>query len=228
MPYLTLMTFTPLVGALFILFLPKDNVKGVRTVAAFFATLALLFTLFAWGAYDSNSSQIVQLVEGNPYIEGKTDAGYAWIPTFNIYYFVGVDGLSLPLLLLTALLSLVAVITSFNIENRVKEYFFFLLLLEAGMMGVFSALDFFLFYFFWEIMLVPMYFLIGIWGGPKKEFAAIKFFLYTRIHVAGDAGALFLVGAEYLQHARVEAAGGQLRRDVSDCCLPGIVRRICD
>jgi len=179
MPYLTLMTFTPLVGALFILFLPKDNAKGVRTVAAFFATLALLFTLFAWGAYDSNSGQIVQLVEGNPYIEGKTDAGYAWIPTFNIYYFVGVDGLSLPLLLLTALLSLVAVITSFNIENRVKEYFFFLLLLEAGMMGVFSALDFFLFYFFWEIMLVPMYFLIGIWGGPKKEFAAIKFFLYT-------------------------------------------------
>jgi NADH-quinone oxidoreductase subunit M len=147
--------------------------------ATVFAALSLLFTLIAWAAYDRASTDIVQFVEGKPYTAGALDAGFAWIPTFRIYYFVGADGLSLPLVLLTAILSLVAVTISFHIEHRVKEYFFFLLLLEAGMLGVFCALDFFLFYVFWEVMLVPMYFLIGIWGGPKKEFAAIKFFLYT-------------------------------------------------
>ena len=179
MGYLTLITFTPLVGALYILFLPKDNPKGIRTAAVFFSALALVFSLMAWGAYDTASTDMVQFVEGKAYEPGAVDAGIPWIPSFNVYYFVGTDGLSLPLILLTAILSLVAVTISFNIEERVKEYFFFLLLLEVGMMGVFCALDFFLFYVFWEIMLVPMYFLIGVWGGPKKEFAAIKFFLYT-------------------------------------------------
>src|SRR5205823_5348780 len=102
-----------------------------------------------------------------------------WIPAFRIRYFLGTDGLSLPLLVLTTLLSLLAIIASFHIEERVKEYFFFFLLLETAMLGVFVALDLFLFYVFWELTLVPMYFLIGIWGGPKKEYAAIKFFLFT-------------------------------------------------
>src|SRR5204862_6991138 len=94
-------------------------------------------------------------------------------------YFLGADGLSLPLLVLTTLLSLLAIIASFHIQERVKEYFFFFLLLETAMLGVFIALDLFLFYVFWELTLVPMYFLIGIWGGPKRLFAAGKFFLYT-------------------------------------------------
>ncbi|MBI2194166.1 MAG: NADH-quinone oxidoreductase subunit M [Planctomycetes bacterium] len=186
-PYLSFMTFTPVFGALFLLLIPKENARGIRTAAAFFTLLTLVISLFAWRAYDLTldpAAHPVQLVEGKAYDPQAPDAerlsaGSAWIPAFHIYYFVGVDGLSLPLLLLTALISTVAVIASFNIENRVKEYFFFMLLLEAGMMGVFSALDFFLFYVFWEVMLVPMYFLIGVWGGPKKEFAAIKFFLYT-------------------------------------------------
>ncbi len=92
---------------------------------------------------------------------------------------MGADGLSVPMLFLTGLLSFISIIASFGIKERVKEYFAWFLLLEVGMMGVFCALDFFLFYIFWEIMLVPMYFLIGIWGGPRREYAAIKFFLYT-------------------------------------------------
>src|SRR5262249_15395036 len=104
---------------------------------------------------------------------------FSWIPAFNIHYFMGVDGLSLVLVVLTTLLTFLSVIASFNIEERVKEYFIFFLLLETGMIGVFLALDLFLFYVFWELTLVPMYFLIGIWGGPKKEYAAIKFFLFT-------------------------------------------------
>ena len=97
----------------------------------------------------------------------------------NINYHLGVDGLSYSMVFLTALLCFLACVASNSIKERIKEYYIFFLLLEAGMMGTFLALDLFLFYVFWEITLVPMYFLIGIWGGPRKEYAAIKFFLYT-------------------------------------------------
>jgi NADH-quinone oxidoreductase subunit M len=98
---------------------------------------------------------------------------------FHIEYFVGIDGISVTMVLLTALLSFLCIPAAFGIEKGVKGYFALFLLLDAGMMGVFCALDFFLFYVFWEVMLLPMYFLIGIWGGPRREYAAIKFFLYT-------------------------------------------------
>src|SRR5207244_1975695 len=102
-----------------------------------------------------------------------------WIERFNIEYFVGVDGISMPLILLTTVLSFLAMLASWNIEKHVRGYCILFLLLETGMIGTFMALDFFLFYIFWEVMLLPMYFLIGIWGGPRREYAAIKFFLYT-------------------------------------------------
>jgi len=102
-----------------------------------------------------------------------------WIPAFNIYYFLGVDGLSLPLVLLTTLVAFLSMIASWHVVKAVKAYCILFLLLLTGMLGVFMALDFFLFYVFWEVMLLPMYFLIGIWGGPRREYAAIKFFLYT-------------------------------------------------
>src|SRR5262249_46606875 len=102
-----------------------------------------------------------------------------WVRSFNIEYFLGVDGVSILMVLLSALVSAVAIGASWNIDKHVKGFFAMFLLLETGMMGVFCALDFFLFYVFWEVMLLPMYFLIGIWGGPRKEYAAIKFFLYT-------------------------------------------------
>ena len=103
----------------------------------------------------------------------------AWIPSFNIYYFMGLDGISFPLVLLTSFVSMLAMAASWPIDKHVKAYCILFLLLETGMLGVFLALDFFLFYVFWEVMLLPMYFLIGVWGGPRREYAAIKFFLYT-------------------------------------------------
>ena len=103
----------------------------------------------------------------------------SWISHFNIEYFIGVDGLSMPMVLLTGLLSFICIITSWNISKQPLGYFSLFLLLDAGMMGVFLSMDFFLFYIFWEVMLLPMYFLIGIWGGPQRIYAAIKFFLYT-------------------------------------------------
>ena len=103
----------------------------------------------------------------------------AWIPSFNIHYFMGIDGISFPLVLLTAFVSMLAMGASWPITKHVKAYCILFLLLETGMLGVFLALDFFLFYVFWEVMLLPMYFLIGVWGGPRREYAAIKFFLYT-------------------------------------------------
>ncbi len=102
-----------------------------------------------------------------------------WIPRFNIEYFLGVDGISMPLILLTTIITFLSMIASWNIEKHVRGYCMLFLLLETGVLGTFLALDFFLFYIFWEVMLLPMYFLIGVWGGPRREYAAIKFFLYT-------------------------------------------------
>src|SRR5437867_5807990 len=102
-----------------------------------------------------------------------------WIKQFNIDYYLGTDGISLPLILLTTVISFLAMLASWNIEKHVRGYCILFLLLETGMIGTFLALDFFLFYIFWEVMLLPMYFLIGVWGGPRREYAAIKFFLYT-------------------------------------------------
>src|SRR5579875_3501258 len=117
----------------------------------------------------------------------------AWLPAYRIEYFVGVDGVSITMVLLTALLSFLCIFASFGIEKGVKGYFALFLLLETGMMGTFVALDFFLFYVFWELMLLPMYFLIGIWGGPRREYAAIKCFLYTLL-----GSVLLLVALLYL------------------------------
>ena len=106
---------------------------------------------------------------------------HSWIPRFDIYYFLGVDGISLPLVLLTSFLSMLAMWASWPITKHVRAYCILFLLLETGMLGVFLALDFFLFYVFWEVMLLPMYFFIGVWGGPRREYAAIKFFLFTLV-----------------------------------------------
>jgi NADH-quinone oxidoreductase subunit M len=119
---------------------------------------------------------------------------YEWIPALGVRYHVGADGLSIPLIFLTALLTTVSVLYSFIVDDRPKEYFALFLLLEVGMMGVFVALDYFLFYLFWEVSLVPMYFLIGVWGGPRREYAAIKFFLYT---LAGSVLMLLAILAIY-------------------------------
>jgi NADH-quinone oxidoreductase subunit M len=166
-PILSYTVFAPLLGMVVLLFINKEKHNAIRWVSAFFSFVTLILTLIILKDYNWATHQM-QFVEM-----------HNWIPAINAHYFMGVDGISVPMLVLTGLLSLVAIIISFNITKRVKEYFAFFLLLECGMMGVFVALDFFFFYVFWEVMLVPMYFLIGVWGGPRREYAAIKFFLYT-------------------------------------------------
>ncbi len=170
MPILSLLVFIPLVGATLILFMDRDrHRREICWTATVFSALAFVFSLSALGAFEIGRAGI-QLRE------------YAdWIDALNIHYHLGIDGLSLPLILLTTLLSLLSIIYSWRITERIKEYMFFFLLLETGMLGVFTSLDFFLFYIFWEVSLVPMYFLIGIWGGPNRQYAAIKFFIYTLI-----------------------------------------------
>ncbi|MGQ9523823.1 MAG: complex I subunit 4 family protein [Armatimonadota bacterium] len=166
---LTLITFTPLLGAVVVMFLPRENRAAIRWVSVISSavSLALCVPLIAGFAGPH---------ERMPFVER-----HAWIYAIRAEYYLGVDGLSLPLVVLTAALSLLSLIYSWNIEDRTKEYFALFLILEVGMLGTFMALDFFLFYVFWEVSLVPMYFIIGVWGGPRREYAAIKFFLYTLV-----------------------------------------------
>ncbi|HLA25271.1 MAG TPA: NADH-quinone oxidoreductase subunit M [bacterium] len=165
---LSLITFLPLAGGVLILFLPKTQNRLMKNVAMLFSAASFAVSVALVGMY--------RLGEGMQFQEL-----YRWIPGIAINYHLGIDGLSLPLVVLTGLLSVLSLAYSWRIDHRLKEYLFLFLLLQTGMLGVFAALDFFLFYIFWEITLVPMYFLIAIWGGPRKEYAAIKFFLYTLI-----------------------------------------------
>jgi len=165
---LSWITFIPLIGMALILCLPGKATAALKAVAlvATFIPLVLATQVY-FGAFDKHAAGY-QLVERGD-----------WIAGIHAQYFVGIDGLSLPLVWLTTLLLFIAVPASFGIEKAQKSYYALLLLLEVGITGVFMSLDYFLFYVFWEVMLLPMYFLIGIWGGPRREYAAIKFFLYT-------------------------------------------------
>src|SRR5439155_14156238 len=164
---LTLLVFFPLVGAALILFVPAGRNGLTRAIALATSLVPLAASVVLFMRFDRGFMQ----ASGNGGLQFIQHA--VWIPSFNVEYYVGVDGLSVTMVLLTALISTIAVIASFNIDKQVRGYFALLLLLETGMLGTFCALDFFLFYIFWELMLLPMYFLIGIWGGPRKEYAAI-------------------------------------------------------
>lgn len=168
---LSSLVILPLFAMVVTMLIPKDKVKLIQYFSVGITIVPMLISFWLTYDYFVNYSSSSNLA----YVVGPLD----WIPSLNIQYYLGVDGISVPMLALTGLLSVLSLIASFSIKFRVKEYFAFFHLLIAGMMGVFMALDFFLFYVFWEIMLVPMYFLIGVWGGPRKEYAAIKFFLYT-------------------------------------------------
>ncbi len=161
------MTFFPLLGMFALLAVPDDRPVMIRWTALAFTLPTMVLGVLLYGAFDPS-------VTGMQFVER-----HMWIESFNIQYLMGVDGLSITMVLLTALLCPICIIASWGIDRGLKGYFMLFLLLETGMIGVFAALDFFLFYIFWEIMLLPMYFLIGIWGGPRREYAAIKFFLYT-------------------------------------------------
>ena len=167
---LTWVTFTPLLGVLVILLLPKDRNMLIRWAALIGSIVTFVISLIMLSRFDS-TTPFLQMVERRSWFQ---------IAGVEIEYFIGVDGLSLLLVLLTTLLTPISILSTWSaVEERVKEFMIFFLLLEIGMMGVFLAQDLFLFYIFWEFTLVPMYFLIGIWGGPRRVYAAIKFFLYT-------------------------------------------------
>ena len=167
-PVLTLITFLPLAGLVVLLAVPGGRHRSIKWVANITAGLEVLAAFRILAGFDAASGEM-QLIERA-----------SWIKSVNIEYLMGVDGISLILVLLTAVLTFLAILSSWtSIKDRIKEYYIFMLLLEVGMIGVFVSLDLVLFYVFWEVMLVPMYFLIGIWGGERKLYAAIKFFLYT-------------------------------------------------
>jgi len=186
---LSIILFTPLVGAILLLFVPKENKDAIRWIANIFALGGFLISLplvpMFWEKVKSGDPAPFKFIEGT---------ANNWIPSIGAGYVLGIDGISFLLIMLTTLLGWISILSSWTaIENRVKEYYVWFLVLQTGMLGVFMALDFFLFFVFWEAMLVPMYLLIGIWGGPRKLYAAIKFFLYT---LAGSV--LMLLGILFL------------------------------
>jgi len=167
---LTLVTFLPLVGVLIILFLREEQKTIIRWLALGISMVTFIVSLVILAQFQANNPDL-QLVIRRVWIQ---------VAGWDIAYHLGVDGLSILLVLLTTFLTPISILSTWTaVEERVKEFMIFFLLLEVGMVGVFLALDLFLFYIFWEFTLVPMYFLIGIWGGPRRMYAAIKFFLYT-------------------------------------------------
>src|SRR6266403_103064 len=182
---LTIITFTPAVGALLILFFNRTQARAIRTFALIITLLTFIFSLHLVAHFDST----------NP--DFQFGLKIPWIASLGIDYSMGIDGISLFLILLTTLLSPLAILASWSIHDRLKEYFIFMLLLETGMIGVFASLDFFLFYVFWEVMLIPMYFLIGVWGGERRIYAAMKFVLYTMV---GSVLMLVAILALYFLH----------------------------
>ena len=196
---LTLLIALPLLGALVLLGIPGRKLETIRAVATITTAATLLLGLKLLLAFQPGAG-------GYQFVERMM-----WIPAANITYFLGLDGISLPMVLLTVLLGFLACLASFGITERAKEYFIFYLLLLAGLLGTFLSLDLFLFYVFWEIVLVPMYFLIAIWGGGRREYSAMKFFLYT---LAGSLAMLLGIVVVYLHTGTFDllvlrAHGGQ-------------------
>src|SRR6184192_2234431 len=169
-PILTSLIALPIAGALLLLFVPDDErrVPLARNVALVVSVLVFAETLLLWSRFDATSGEF-QFIER-----------HAWIPAFGISYFVGVDGISLWLLVLTAFLTPLALLSSWeSVHKKMRAFCMIMLLLESAMLGVFVSLDLFLFYVFWDAMLIPMYFLIGIWGYDRRIYAAVKFVLFT-------------------------------------------------
>ena len=188
---LNIMLFTPAIGAIFCLGGSKHSAKWIALLTSI---ITLVMSIAIAAEYYSSGASGVQFVTAEP-----------WISSINVDYRIGIDGLSLPLVLLTTGLSVLVVLASFSIERSIKSFMALYLLLYSGILGVFLSLDMFLFYVFFEISLLPMYFLIGIWGGPRKEYAAIKFFLYTLV---GSVALLIVMFGLYYTTSHAPGATG--------------------
>jgi len=168
--YLSAIIFLPVVGAILIAFIPGLSGRAIKWLAAVFTLASLALSIFVFAIFD-RSLGVVGVIQ----FEEK----FSWIPAINAYYHLGVDGLSLPLVILMTLLGFLVVLISWKIDLRPREYFAWLLLLETSILGVFCSLDLLLFFLFWEIEVIPMYFLISIWGTGRREYSAIKYVIYT-------------------------------------------------
>ncbi len=170
--------FTPTIAAVVLLFIPGDRVQLIRRIALVASLIPLILSLHAWLRFD-------------PTVNGfQLEEKISWYSQLNAYYHVGIDGISLTLVLLTTILTPLAILASYNITDRVKPYMILFLLLETGMLGVFLMLDLMMFFVFWEVGLVPMYFLINQWGGKNRNYASLKFILYT---IGGSLGLLLAI-----------------------------------
>ena len=175
---LSLILFLPTIGAIILLVLPPHRPQLARQTALIFSLLTFALSLVVWAGFRGG-------VPGFQFEEQVT-----WYPVINSSYHLGIDGISLALILLTTFLTPLAILTSFNIEEKVKAFFVLFLLLETGMLGVFMSLDLLLFFVFWEVGLVPMYFLINQWGGKRRNYASLKFILFT---MGGSLGLLLAI-----------------------------------
>ena len=194
---LSIVTFLPLVGLLFILLIPKDNHVSIRHSALFFSLMTFLASLCLLFRFDSVASGM------------QFEVNVPWVEQFGIGYHLGIDGISLLLIILTTFLTAISILSAFKaVEHSVRGFYISILLLEVGMLGVFASLDLFMFYVFWEVMLVPMYFLIGIWGGARRLYAAIKFVLFTMI------GSLLMLVAILVLYFQYHAVFGQYTMDL--------------
>lgn len=177
-PYLSTIIFLPVIGAIIIALLPNATPRRIKRTAALFALVPFILSIALFFMFDRSLIGTPQFVEQ-----------VSWIPSIGVQYFLGLDGLSLPMLILTTMLGFIAVLVSWKIDLRAREYFAWLLVLETGILGVFCSLDLILFFLFWEVEIIPMYLLITIWGTGRKEYSATKFVIYTLL-----GSALMLAG----------------------------------
>lgn len=182
---LSLVIFFPMIGAILIAFIPDKQTDSIKGISLVIAVITFLLSVFLWAGFDKVASGM-QFTEKLP-----------WVTSLGIYYHLGIDGISLLLIILTTILTVLCILASWNsVKHGVKGFFISMLILTSGMIGVFCSLDLFLFYVFWEVMLIPMYFIIGVWGGPRRIYAAIKFVLFTMF-----GSLLMLVGILYVYFA---------------------------
>ncbi|MEO6712015.1 MAG: NADH-quinone oxidoreductase subunit M [Mycobacteriales bacterium] len=195
-PWLTVIAAVPLVGAVVVAAIPRERVESLKSAAIAFSMIALGLTIALMTQFRSTTRV------GAPQFQFVED--HTWIADYGIGYRIGVDGVALLLIALTAFLVPIVLLASWNVESKTKSYFVLILVLETALIGCFAAIDVFLFYVFFEVMLVPMYFLIGVWGGERRVYAAVKFFLYTLL-----AGLLMLVAvlALYLRTKNGDPSG---------------------
>ena len=197
-PWLTVLTFAPIVGVLALMLIPKEQVGALRNAALFFSLGIFFISLGILVNFDPNAP-----AAAGPFTFQLMEGPVDWIPAIGISYFMGIDGISLWLVLLTTFLMPITIYSTYSaVDENVKEYMIALLFLETGMLGALMSLDVFLFYIFWEMMLIPMYLIIGVWGGEKRILASVKFFLYTMV-----GSLLMLVGILYV-YFKTGADGG--------------------